>query len=149
MKQLVGALCLFYPILLIAQDRAAINGTVTDASGAVVGGAQIELTSPANGLHRKMETNERGLYEITPLPVGAYILTVSKTGFKPVSVKQIDLQFGETRTIDTRLEVGTTTDAVEVTATADTLNRTNAEVGAVIESAQIKEIPVSGRNGRV
>lgn len=56
------------------------------------------------------------------------------------------MQYGETRTIDARLQVGGTTETVEVTATAEALNRTNAEVGGVIESEQIKEIPVSGRN---
>jgi hypothetical protein len=132
--------------MLIAQDRAAINGTVTDLSGAMVISASVELNSLANGLHRKVSTNERGLYEITALPVGTYSVKISKAGFKPVEVSQIDLQFGETRTIDTRLDVGTTTDLVEVTASAETLNRTNAEIGAVIESTQIKEIPVSGRN---
>jgi hypothetical protein len=146
MKRLLIALCLFYPILLSAQDRAAINGTVTDASGAVVAGAEIELKSPANGLHRKSLTDEKGLYEITPLPVGTYTVKIAKTGFKPVEISAIDLQFGETRTIDTRLAVGAVSDLVEVTATSEALNRTNAEIGGVIESPQIKEIPVSGRN---
>jgi hypothetical protein len=132
--------------LLVAQDRAAINGTVTDASGAIVIGADIELKSPVNGLHRKTSSNEKGLYEITPLPVGSYTIKISKEGFKPTEISQIDLQFGETRTLDAQLQVGTTSDLVEVTATADTVNRTNAEISGVIESAQIKEIPVSGRN---
>ncbi len=52
----------------------------------------------------------------------------------------------ETRTIDTKLEVGSLADTVQVEATVEALNRTNAEVGGVIDSAQIKEIPVSGRN---
>jgi hypothetical protein len=63
-----------------------------------------------------------------------------------VTVDHIDLQYGETRTVDAELKVGETTESIQVTATAETLNRTNAEVGGVIESPQIKEIPVSGRN---
>jgi outer membrane receptor protein involved in Fe transport len=63
-----------------------------------------------------------------------------------VTVDGIDLQYAETRTIDTKLEVGVTTDTVQVEAAIEAVNRTNAEVGGVIESAQIKEIPVSGRN---
>jgi len=78
--------------------------------------------------------------------VGTYTLRISKAGFKPTEISQVDLQFGETRTIDAKLEVGGVAEVVEVTAAAETLNRTNAEVGGVIESAQIKEIPVSGRN---
>jgi hypothetical protein len=131
---------------MLAQDRAAINGTVTDASGALIGGAEIALKSEVIGLHRNTATNDKGLYEITPLPVGTYSLTITKTGFKPTTISQIDLQFAETRTIDAGLEVGGVTETVQVTATAETVNRTNAEVGGVIESPQIKEIPVSGRN---
>ena len=131
---------------LAAQDRAAINGTVTDPAAALVTGATVELKSAATGLHRVVVTNDRGLYEITPLPVGSYTITIAKTGFKPVTISQVDLQYGETRTLDARLEVGGATDKVEVTADVESLNRTNAEVGGVIESQQIKEIPVSGRN---
>ncbi len=131
---------------LFGQDRAAINGTITDASGALVGGASVELKSAATGLHRGAMTNEEGLYEITPLPVGAYTVVISKAGFRSTTVSEIDLQYGETRTIDAKLEVGGTTETVEVTAAAEALNRTSAEIGGVIESAQIKEIPVSGRN---
>ncbi|MBZ5575104.1 MAG: TonB-dependent receptor [Acidobacteriia bacterium] len=145
MRRLVTALCVL-GLPLLAQDRAAINGAVTDPAGALVPGAAAELRSDATGFHRTALTNEKGLYEITGLPVGAYSITISKTGFRPTAVSGIDLQFGETRTLDTRLEVGGDAQTVQVTATAESLNRTNAEVGGVIESAQIKEIPVSGRN---
>ena len=133
-------------IVCLAQDRAAINGAVTDASGALVAGATVELKSAATGLQRATVTNDRGLYEITPLPVGNYLLTFTKPGFKATTVRDIEMLYGETRTIDARLEVGGTVDVVEVTATAEIVNRTNAEIGGVIESSQIKEIPVSGRN---
>jgi len=144
MKRL-AAFCLFH-VALLAQDRAAINGTVTDPSGAVISGAAIDLKSAETGLHRSTLTNDKGLYEITLLPVGQYAITISQSGFRPTAVSQIDLAYGETRTIDARLEVGGATETVEVMATAEGLNRTDAEVGGVIESAQIKEIPVSGRN---
>jgi len=108
--------------------------------------AAVELKSDATGLRRAATTDERGLYQISALPVGTYTITITKPGFKPATVDRIDLRYGETRTIDARLEVGTNSETVEVTATAEVLNRTNAEVGGVIESPQIKEIPVSGRN---
>ena len=91
-------------------------------------------------------TSDRGLYEINALPVGTYTITITKPGFKPATVDQVVVRYGETRTVDARLQIGGTTETVEVTATAEVLNRTNAEVGGVIESPQIKEIPVSGRN---
>ena len=131
---------------LYAQDRAAINGSVKDPSGAVVPDAHVELKSAATGFHRDVQTNSQGLFEIAPLSVGSYTVAVSKTGFKSVTVEGIELQYAETRTIDTRLEVGTLADTVQVEATVEAVNRTNAEVGGVIDSSQIKEIPVSGRN---
>jgi hypothetical protein len=146
MRRFCSAFFLLFSACLIAQDRAAINGTVVDPSGALVMAASIELKSAATGLHRTTTTNEEGLYEITPLPVGTYAITITKAGFKPTTISRIDVQFGETRTIDATLEVGSTTEAVEVTATVETVNRTNAEIGGVIEAPQIKEIPVSGRN---
>ena len=134
------------PLRLDAQDRAAISGTVTDPSGALVAAASVELKSGATGLRRATDDQRARSLRNHALPVGTYTITITKAGFKPTTVEQIDLQYGETRTIDARLEVGGTTETVEVTATAEALNRTNAEVGGVIESPQIKEIPVSGRN---
>ena len=135
-----------FSLPLFGQDRAAINGAIADASGALVAGASVELKSAATGLHRAALSNEEGLYEITPLPVGRYTIVITKAGFRSTTVSGIELQYGETRTIDAKLEVGGTIETVEVTAAAEALNRTSAEIGGVIESAQIKEIPVSGRN---
>ena len=142
---LVWALLLLcYP--LSAQDRAELNGTVTDATRSVVMGATVALQSPDTGLRRETLTNGAGIYEITSLPVGSYILTIKKPGFKLFETRRIDLLFGQTRTIDARLDVGNVADTVEVTATADPVNRSNAEIGGVVEAPQIREIPLDGRN---
>ncbi len=145
MHRLFAFICLL-AVSTYAQDRASINGSVTDPSGARVAGAAVDLRSAATGLRRAAITDQRGIYEITPLPVGRYTLNISKAGFRPTIIDRIDLRYGETRTLDASLAVGTTSQTVEVTATADAVNRTNAEVGGVIESAEIKEIPVSGRD---
>ena len=145
-NRVVVLFCLSSIAVLSAQDRAAISGAVTDASGSLVAAAEVELKSNATGVRHVTVTTERGLYEVNALPVGTYTITITKPGFKPTTVEQVDVRYGETRTIDARLEVGGTSEIVEVTATAEVLNRTNAEVGGVIESPQIKEIPVSGRN---
>src|SRR5436305_3068041 len=97
---------------LFAQDRAAINGTVSDPSGAVVVGAAVQLAAAETGLRRSSLTDEGGRYQISTLPVGIYTLTMSKPGFKSTTVDHIDLQYGETRTIDARLEIGATTESV-------------------------------------
>jgi hypothetical protein len=133
-------LCLNSAILL-SQDRAAIRGTVLDPTGAVVPGASIELKSAGTGLRRVTLSDDHGLYQIGALPVGSYALAISKAGFKPVSVDQIDLPYGKTRIIDPKLEVGDTSETVQVIAVTEILDRTTAEVGGVVESPQIQEIP--------
>jgi len=141
---LLCSCCLNLP--LFGQDRAAIDGAVTDISGAVVPNTKVELDSSATGLHRETVSSEKGLYEFTSLPVGGYAIRFTKEGFKPTIITNVDLLYGETRTVDVKLEIGEFTQSVSVTAPAEGVNRTNAEVSGIIEYEQIKEIPVSGRN---
>jgi hypothetical protein len=127
-------------------DRASINGTVADSSGAMVQGAKVVLLSPATGLHRETATNAAGIYDFSALPIGNYKIAVSKDGFKTVDIPNLELAVGQPRTVDVRLEVGAISNTVEVTAAVETLNRSSAEVGGTIDSTQIKQIPISGRN---
>jgi hypothetical protein len=132
---------------LMAQvDRASLNGVVTDASGAVVPGAKVETVSSGTGFQRQTTTGAGGTYQIPGLAIGKYSVAISKDGFKSVSFKDVDFTVGQSRTIDARLEIGSTTVSVEVTAPLEAVNRSSAEIGGLIESEQIKQIPVSGRN---
>lgn len=140
-----GMLVLF-ALSSLAQDRATINGTVTDPTGATVPGARVELTTPATGLRRTMLTPANGIYEFASLAVGRYVISVSKPGFKPYEVRNVDLLYGQVRTVDAKFAVGATTDSVKVEATSEALNQANAEVDGEIESPQIREIPLNGRN---
>jgi hypothetical protein len=90
-------------------------------------------------------TGPAGSYQIPLLPVGPYTVSISKDGFRKAEYKDVEVTIGQ-RTIDAKLAVGAVTESVEVSAVADTVNRTSAEVGGLIEAEQIKEIPVSGRN---
>ncbi len=131
---------------MAAQDRAAISGTILDPSGSAVEGAKVEMNSTDNGFHRETVTGLSGIYAFPSLPVGTYTVSISKNGFKPLVISGVDLLFGQVRTFDETLRVGATSSSVDVTATAEALNRTNAEVDGVIESSQIREIPINGRN---
>lgn len=97
--------------------------------------AEVEAVSRRTGFHREAMTANSGTYVIAGLPVGTYDVTFSKAGFKPVEVKDVELSVGQPRTPDARLDIGVTASTVEVSAR---VNRTSAEVGGTIESAQIK-----------
>ena len=147
MNRITLAGCVFVLALpLCAQDRATLNGTITDPSGAIVSSATVELRSSDTGLRRDAATNENGIYEFSSLPVGTYAVNISKPGFKPLVIRQVDLLFGQVRTLDAKLDVGGTTETVQVNATIEALNRTNGEIGGVVEAPQIREIPLDGRN---
>ena len=81
----LSLLCMlaFASTALAQVDRATLNGTVTDSSGAVVQNVKVELDSPATGLHRETATNSKGSYEVPALPIGSYKITMSKEGFNP------------------------------------------------------------------
>jgi hypothetical protein len=127
-------------------DHASLSGAVTDASGAVVQNATVETLSIETGFRRQTITGTGGTYEIPGLPIGVYSVTFSKQGFKPTQVNSVELVVGQPRTIDASLQVGVTTETVEVTGTLETVNRSSAEVGGSVEAAQIKDLPVDGRN---
>ena len=127
-------------------DHSSLNGTVTDASRSIVPGARVTAVSSATGFRRETTTNATGAYQMPVLAVGTYTVSISKEGFKAAEFKGVELAVGQSRTIDARLEVGSIVESVEVSSTVESLNRTSAEVGGLIEAEQIKEIPVSGRN---
>lgn len=104
------------------------------------------MTSPATGLHRETLSGSVGIYEFSSLPVGAYQVEITKVGFRPVTVSDIVLQYAENRTVDAQLVVGSASEKVEVVASLEGLNRANAEVSSVVDSNQMRELPINGRN---
>ena len=130
---------------LLAQDRAGVNGTVTDPAGRAVANAKVEVMS-GTGLRREATTGNTGIYQFPSLPIGTYTITINQAGFRPFVVRHIELQFGQTQTYDASLQIGNVSEKIEVTASTEFLNRTSAEVSGVIESPQIRELPISGRN---
>ena len=147
MKKLFGLVLISQVLPLMAQlDYASLNGTVTDPSTALVQGARIAVISSATGFRREATTSAAGSYQVSGLAVGTYTVTISRNGFKTAEFKSVELAVGQPRTIDAQLQVGSVADSVEVKSSLETLNRTSAEVGGLIEAEQIKEIPVSGRN---
>ncbi len=140
---LAGLVC---SLAAFGQDRASINGTVTDTSGGRVVHANVQLVNPATGLQRRAFTDANGIYQFASLPVGSYTITITSNHFTPTVINQVDLLVSQARTLDAVLQVGTATQEVSVTASTEALNQTSAEQGIVIEAPQIADIPLNGRN---
>ncbi len=135
-----------FSFVLFGQDRASIEGTVFDASHRSVPSAAVELVSPSTALKRETLSSAKGVYRFDSLPVGSYQVTIKKPGFRTSILSNINLNYGQVRTVDADLALGTTSSVVQVTAENDALNRSNAEIAGVIEAPQIREIPLNGRN---
>ncbi|HLY63161.1 MAG TPA: TonB-dependent receptor [Terriglobia bacterium] len=127
-------------------NRANLNGTVTDPSGASIPNSQVEVVAPDTGFKRQTTTGTSGVYSISSLPTGTYDLTVSGDGFKTFQEKGIELSVGQTRTVDVQLQVGAPTTRVEVQSAVAALDSNNAEIAGVIQSRQVEDIPLNGRD---
>jgi hypothetical protein len=147
-RSILVAIC-FSTLVMAQLDRANLNGTVTDTSGASVPNAKVDVVSPTTGFKRQVETGDAGVYSITGLLIGTYDLTISHEGFKTFEQKGIALSVGQTRTVNAQLEVGAALQRVEVQATVQALENANAELGSVVQSRQVNDIPVNGRDWAV
>src|SRR5579863_9939983 len=134
-------------VTAVAQiDRAELEGTVTDPSGASIVGASVKVVASDTGITQEQQTNSKGYYRLPGLAVGRYTVTVTGVGFKTHVIEDLILQVGQTRTLDVRLAVGTITEKVEVTATAAPVERTSGEASTVITTDQIANLPNNGRD---
>ncbi len=127
-------------------DRAALEGTVTDPSGAAIVGASVKAQAVETDLAQEVHTNANGYYRIPGLAVGRYVVTITDAGFKTKVVEDVTLQVGQTRTLDTRLEVGAKEEKIEVNAVAEPVDRTSPSASTVIDTNQIANLPNNGRD---
>jgi Carboxypeptidase regulatory-like domain/TonB-dependent Receptor Plug Domain len=141
----VFAALLFLPSISLAQSvvTGAINGTVTDPSGAVIVGATATLTSTATGAALTAETTATGAYSFGLVKPGAYTLTVARSGFKQTA-EPVTVALGETLVFNVRLELGSGSITVEVTGQAAMLQTENANISTSIETAEIENLPNPG-----
>ena len=128
-----------------AQNEAALSGTVTDTTGAVVPNATVKLTSHEQGTVRTVQTNQAGVYQFSFLPPGTYDLDVSANGFKTVNRTNETLAVAQNARLDFSLEVGNVSENVTVSASTESVNTESAEVGAVVDNTRVVEMPLNGR----
>ena len=132
-----------FPVTVEAQSiNASISGTVLDATGAVISGARITLTSVATGTTATTVSNDQGLYSFPNLTTGAYEIRVTATGFRDYIRKGITLTLDASIRADIKLEIGTERQSVEVVANATQVNFDNGEQKHGIDPSTLNELPL-------
>ncbi|OFW43582.1 MAG: hypothetical protein A3J28_00495 [Acidobacteria bacterium RIFCSPLOWO2_12_FULL_60_22] len=134
------------PALYAQGMGAAIQGTVTDSSGAVIPGATIAATNLETGLQRSGTSNSAGLYAMPNLPPGRYRVQVSMAGFQTNVRENIELVVGQQLALNTALEIGEITQQVTVTGEAPLVNTSTAQVSGLVGERAVKDLPLNGRS---
>jgi hypothetical protein len=141
---LVCVLLLF--VTAAAQTEATVSGTVTDPSGAQVLAAAVSALNLDTGVTKATVTNSSGVYIFAALPPGKYRLIAEHPGFRRSVINDVELAVGAQTTVNIALDIGQTSESVEVKAAATEVNVTSATVGSVVESRRILDLPLVGRN---
>jgi hypothetical protein len=138
-------LCLAGAMPLVAQT-GRITGRVSDSTGAAVANAPVVVTQLSVNQQRSTETSSEGYYTVPDLAPGSYSISVNNRGFKPVTQTGVTLQVDQTLRLDFALEVGSITEQVVVQAQAPLLDTESQSVGQTIQSKQVINLPLLGRN---
>jgi Carboxypeptidase regulatory-like domain len=131
---------------VLAQGTASITGTVVDTSQAAVPGSEVILTNTGTAQSTTKTTSDQGFFVFPDLSPGIYKVTATKAGFKAWTQDGITLQVAQQITLYPQLQVGLATEQVEVTSTAAFLTTSSSTISGVIESQEIQQLPLNGRN---
>jgi hypothetical protein len=128
------------------QGRGTILGTVTDASGAGVAGANVSILNTETNNAVVTQTNSEGFYTSPPLIVGSYQISIDHAGFKKEVRSGVSLAVDQRAEVNARLEVGAVGESVQVSAQVSLINTQDASIGQVVENKRVQELPINGRS---
>ena len=126
---------------IVAQTANGINGTVTDASGAVVSGCQVDVRNDATGVVTTARTSSAGTYTIPELLPGTYTVTFTLAGFTTSAHTGVTVETGRTSNVDGTLTTGEISQTVDVKSSAISLQTATPQVGVTIENAVVEALP--------
>jgi hypothetical protein len=127
-------------------DTGSIAGTITDASGAVVGGAKVTLINEGTAATLSTTAGSDGFYKFSPVRIGSYKLDVVAQGFKTSTETNVVVDVSSNVSRNFKLQPGAVTETVEVTSEAPLLQSQDASVGQVVNQQSINNLPLNGRN---
>ena len=131
---------------LFAQSTGSIQGTVFDATGAPVPNASISVRNQATGQQYTTNTDAAGIYAAPSLPVGTYRVEVKSQGMQPMAANDVVISVGTTLKQDFTLKVASTSETIEVQASAGVVEASSVSIGAVVNQRTVQEIPLNGRH---
>ena len=148
MKRLLWVVVALYFLLNTAWADVAgrISGMVSDPSGAFVAGATVTLKNVGNGTNHTTTTNDQGQYSFPVVPVGKYELEVSSSGFRPYKKIGLAIDVNSALQIDATMQIGGSTQTVEVNDSVITIQMSDTEIGETISSQHVAEVPLNGRS---
>ena len=126
-------------------SSGSLSGQITDFAGATVPRAQVRVQNVDTGTARETQTDDSGFYQVPNLLPAVYELTVRAEGFKIAVRKGVQLQVNQGLRVDVQLELGDVRQRVEIAAEAPLLETESSKVGTVVETRQITELPLNGR----
>jgi hypothetical protein len=150
-------IALFLPLLMLvagllvsspvqAQSTATLQGTITDAKGAVIPNATVTVRNRSTSFERTTQTDSDGNYQVAALPVGSYTIEVRVQGFKTQVADQVTVEVAKTVVQNFQLDVGAISEQVMVASDVPVIETTTTSVGTVINQRTVQEIPLNGRH---
>ena len=127
-------------------DRGSIRGTLTDAQGGVIPGVQVTITNTETGVQQTTRTNSAGFYFVPELVPGKYTVHFDHAGFVPMDITNIVVKADGVATVDGQLQVGRTTQTVEVKAAVPLVETTASNFSVGIEQHYVADLPIEGRD---
>ena len=139
----VVTIALFAGTVLAQSSGGAISGNVLDPSGAVIPGATLKATGTSTNTSYSTTSTSTGSYRISEMTLGTYDLSVTAPGFKQTTLTGILVQVNSVSSIDVHLSAGGASETVTVNADAPTVETQSSDVGSVVDTRQILELPLS------
>ena len=130
----------------LGQSTAVLQGTVTDAKGAVLPNATVTARNRSTSSERTTQTDNEGNYQFAALPVGNYTVEVKANGFKTGVADQVTVEVAKTVVQNFQMDIGALSEQVLVSSDVAVIETTTTSVGTVINQRTVQEIPLNGRH---
>jgi len=143
---LLGILLILCSRGLAQVETATLSGVVTDQSGAVIVGAEVQVTNADTNITSRSTTNSSGIYVVTGLKPGRYRIHVAKDGFKGINLTDLTLNVQDSVSRNFALQIGSAAESITVDGSALIMNTQSAAVSTVVDQAYVKNMPLNGRS---